>query len=78
MSMQSLYELAGSGHAWAAERAAMTIAIKEQLDAGQISREEAQELMTDLVRADTLDAEATDMEVKSALIAAIYAVTRVV
>ena len=78
MSMQSLYELAGSGHAWAAERAAMTIAIREQFDAGQITREEARELMTDLVRADTLDAEATDMEVKSALIAAIYGVTRVI
>jgi len=78
MSMQSLYEIAGNASPWAAERAAMVIAIKEQVDSGQISGVEAKELMLDLVRMDTLDQEADDMELKTALIAAIYAVSRVV
>lgn len=78
MSMDSLYEIAGNPRGWAAERAAMVIAIKEQVDAGQVSSAEAKELMLDLVRMDTLDQEADDMELKTALIAAIYAVSRVV
>lgn len=78
MSMDSLYEIAGSNRGWAADRAALVIAIKEQLDSGQITSQEARELMVDLVRTDALDQEADDMELKTALIAAIYAVSRVV
>lgn len=78
MSMQALYEIAGSDRAWAAQRAAMVIAITEQLTAAQISREEALELMQDLVRMDQLDSEADDIELKTALVSAVWAVAQVV
>ncbi len=78
MSMQALYEIAGSDKGWAAQRAAMVIAITEQLQAGALSREEALELMEDLVRMDQLDAEADDIELKAALISAVVAVSKLV
>ena len=78
MSMQTLYDIAGSDKTWAAQRAAMVIAITEQLQAQQISREEALELMQDLVRMDQLDAEADDIELKTLLVSAVWAVAQVV
>ncbi len=78
MSMQALYEIAGSDRGWAAQRAAMVIAITEQLQAGALSREEALELMEDLVRMDQLDAEADDIELKAALVSAVVAVSKLV
>lgn len=77
MSMQTLYEIAGSDRGWAAQRAAMVIAITEQVQAGQLSREEARELMQDLVRMDQLDAEADDLALKTALVTAVWAVAQV-
>jgi hypothetical protein len=78
MSMQVLYDIAGSDRGWAAQRAAMVIAITEQLQAGNISPDEARELMLDLVRMDQLDAEADDIELKAALVAAVWAVSQLV
>ena len=78
MSMQALYELAGCDRAWAAQRAAMTIAIVEQHQQGRLSTEEARELMQDLVRMDQLDQEADDMAVKTALVTAVWAVAEVI
>jgi len=78
MSMQTLYEIAGSDKGWAAQRAAMVIAITEQLQAGNISNDEARELMLDLVRMDQLDAEADDIELKTALVQAVFVVSKMV
>jgi len=78
MSMQVLYEIAGSDKGWAAQRAAMVIAITEQLQAGNISNDEARELMLDLVRMDQLDADADDIELKTALVQAVFVVSKMV
>ena len=78
MSMQVLYDIAGCDRGWAAQRAAMVIAITEQLTAQNITREEALELMEDLVRMDALDQEADDIELKTALVTAVYAVAKVI
>ncbi len=78
MSMQVLYDIAGCDRGWAAQRAAMVIAITEQLQAQHITREEALELMEDLVRMDALDQEADDIELKTALVTAVYAVAKVI
>jgi polyhydroxyalkanoate synthesis regulator phasin len=78
MSMQVLYDIAGSDRGWAAQRAAMVIAITEQLSAGNISPDEARELMLDLVRMDQLDSEADDIELKAALVSAVYAVSHLI
>lgn len=74
-----LYEIAGmDSKPWAAQRAAMVIAITEQYQGGGLDPSEYQEMMQDLVRMDQLDAEADDMELKAALVTAVWAVAKVV
>ena len=79
MSLQTLYEIAGRDDApWAASRAAMVIAITEQYQGGGLDRSEYLEMMQDLVRMDALDAEASDIELKTMLVTAVYAMAKVV
>ena len=79
MSLQTLYEIAGRDDApWAATRAAMVIAITEQYQGGGLDRGEYLEMMQDLVRMDALDAEASDIELKTMLVTAVYAMAKVV
>jgi hypothetical protein len=79
MSLQTLYEIAGRDDApWAASRAAMVIAITEQYQGGGLDRSEYEEMLKDLVRMDALDAEASDIELKTMLVTAVYAVAKVV
>jgi hypothetical protein len=78
MSLQTLYDIAGCDKSWAATRAAMTIAITEQFQGGGLDRSEYEEMLRDLVRMDKLDAEADDIELKTMLVSAIYAVAQVV
>jgi hypothetical protein len=77
MSMNTLYEIAGSDQGWAAQRAAMAIAMTEQFQGGGLDRSEYEEMIRDLVRLDTLDREANDLALKTALVSAIYAVAQV-
>ena len=78
MSMEQLHWIAGSDKGWAAQRAAMVIAITEQYQGGGLDRGEYMEMMQDLVRMDALDQEADDIELKTMLVTAVYAVTQVV
>lgn len=78
-AMDQLYELAGrDDKPWAAQRAAMVIAITEQYQGGGLDRSEYQEMMQDLVRMDALDQEADDIAVKTMLVSAVWAVAQVV
>jgi hypothetical protein len=78
LSMEQLHWIAGSDKGWAAQRAAMVIAITEQYQGGGLDRGEYMEMMQDLVRMDALDQEADDIELKTMLVTAVYAVTQVV
>ena len=55
----------------------MTIAITEQYQGGGLDRSEYEEMLRDLVRMDRLDSEADDIELKTMLVTAIYAVAQV-
>jgi len=77
MSVQQLQTIAASGKPWASNRAQMALAITEQYQGGGVSTSEYQELMKDLVRMDTLNAEADDLALKTALVQAIYLVAQV-
>lgn len=68
---EQLQQLAACGRPWAEQRAQTALQIAEAFHAGEISESEYQELMIDLVRADRLDAEADDLDVKSALVSAV-------
>jgi hypothetical protein len=74
--LDDLRAIAGCGRPWAAERASFMLQITEQYNAGGITRPEYEELSRDLVRMDQLDAEADDIELKTALVTAVYAVAQ--
>ena len=75
--MQDIDQLIQSDKPWAAQRAQMALAIMNQAQMGQISRDEARELLEDLVRTDALEAEADDMQTKAMLVTAIYGFTQI-
>jgi hypothetical protein len=77
MSVDTLRAIAGCGRTWAAERANFAVMITEQFQGGGLDAGEYQELMRDLVRMDRLDAEADDLELKTALVTAVYAVAQI-
>lgn len=74
--IDTLRELTQCGRPWAAERAMYALQITEAVHAGELGIDEYQELMRDLVRMDRLDAEADNLELKTALVTAVYAVAQ--
>jgi hypothetical protein len=74
--LDELRAIAGCGRPWAAERADFAIMITEQYQGGGLDESEYQELMRDLVRMDRLNSEADDLELKTALFTAVYAVAK--
>ena len=74
--LDELRAIAGSTHTWAAERATFALMITEQYQGGGLEQSEYQELMRDLVRMDRLNSEADDLELKTALFTAVYAVAQ--
>ena len=69
--MTELHEIAASGPGWARERAEMALAIMSQYEGGGLDLNEYQELMRDLVRSDTLNAEADDQDLKNLLVSCV-------
>lgn len=76
--MNELQALLGCGREWAAQRAAYALDLNNQYQLGNISSDEYQELLQDLIRTDQLDAEADDIEVKSMLVAGVYGLLQIV
>ena len=69
---EQLREIANSNEPWAAQRAQYALQICEAVGKGEMSADEGQELMRDLVRMDRLDSESSDMQLKAALVSAVY------
>ena len=53
-----LHEVINSGQTWAADRAAMALQVHEALSQGQMSQDEAREILNDLINTEKLDNEA--------------------
>ena len=66
-----LRELARSGPPWAQQRAAQALQFMDAVARQDITESEYQELMQDLVRSDTLNAEADDADIKNLLVSCI-------
>jgi hypothetical protein len=75
--IEQLQVLTQCGRPWASERAAVALQIFEARQQGQIGEDEFKELMLDLVRTDKLEEEADDINLKTMLVSAIYAVAQV-
>ena len=76
--IEQLKEIATCGHGWAEERAHTALQLTEDLNAGSISADEYRELMEDLVRTDRLDAEASNIEIKSALVYCVVGLSKII
>ena len=70
-----LHEVINSGQSWAAERAMVALQVQEALQNGQMSQDEAREILSDLVSTEKLDAEATDAQLRAALV---FGVTQII
>jgi hypothetical protein len=68
---QRLDWLLSCGRPWAEHRARTAMNMIAAHEAGEISLSEFQELMQDLARSDTLNAEADDADIKNLLVACI-------
>ena len=74
----TLQQLTGAGDPAVAERAQMALQIAEAYSRREISESEYKELLMDLIRSDKLDEECRDLETKTMLVTAVYAVAQVV
>jgi len=68
---EQLRELAHSGPPWAKQRAQQALEFMDALARQDITESEYQELMQDLARSDTLNAEADDADIKNLLVSCI-------
>jgi len=76
MSVETLQQIAQSGQPWAAQRAQYALEMTAAVNRGELTASEYQELMRDLVRMDRLDEEASDIELKTMLVMAVYGVAQ--
>jgi len=76
--MTELDQLLHSDKDWVRVRAETALQIVNQRQTGQITADEARELLEDLVRTDQLESEADDMAMKTMLVNVIYGISLVV
>ncbi len=74
--IEHLQALTQCGRPWAAQRAETALQICQAAQNGDINESEFKELMADLVRSDKLDGEADDIQTKTMLVTAVYAVAQ--
>ena len=72
--MNELQQLAGCGEDWAAKRAQYALQVAQALQQGQIGKDEAREILSDLVNTDKLNQEATNLQMKQMLV---YGITQI-
>jgi polyhydroxyalkanoate synthesis regulator phasin len=65
---QILSEVAQSNLPWAAQRAQYAFQVNEAVKNGELTVSEAKEILADLVSTDKLDQEATDQQMRAALV----------
>jgi polyhydroxyalkanoate synthesis regulator phasin len=64
----TLNAVINSGQPWAIARAEYAFQVKQAVDQGQLSLNEAKEILADLINTDKLNQESDDMQLKSALV----------
>jgi len=74
--MNELKNLLSCGIPWIEERAAIALDLQDRHARGDITDDEYNELLQDLIRTDELNKESDDINLKSAVIAAVSAVMK--
>ena len=76
MSIEILQGLAGNPDPAINARARYVLELTEAVNTNQISADEYQELCRDVARMDKLDSECSNLELKTALVMAVYVVAQ--
>jgi hypothetical protein len=76
MTIDTLSQLAANPDPAISGRAQYVLQLTEALNTQQITVDEYQELCRDVARMDALDRECADLELKTALVMAVYAVAQ--
>ena len=77
IKMDELKNLLTCGSPWAEQRAKIAIELQEMFLNGDMSADERNELLQDLINTDKLNEEADNINIKAALIAAVSSVMSV-
>lgn len=78
MTINALYELAGCTDPAIAKRAQLVLQLTENVNRGEITADEYQELCSDMCRMQVLDRECASVELKTALVTAVFTVAQLV
>ena len=70
-----LHDVINAGQSWATERATIALQVQEALQQGSMSIDEASEILQDLISTEKLDSEATDMQLRAALV---FGITQII
>ena len=70
-----LHDVINAGESWATERATIALQVQDALQQGTTSPDEASEILRDLVATEKLDSEATDMQLRAALV---FGITQII
>jgi hypothetical protein len=76
MTIDALSQLATSPDPAISARARYVLQLTEAVNTQQITAEEYQDLCRDVARMDALDRECADLELKTALVMAVYAIAQ--
>ena len=76
MTIDALSQLATSSDPAISARAQYVLQLTEAVNTQQITAEEYQDLCRDVARMDALDRECADLELKTALVMAVYAIAQ--
>ena len=70
-----LHDVINAGQSWATERATIALQVQDALQQGTMSPDEASEILRDLVATEKLDSEATEMQLRAALV---FGITQII
>jgi polyhydroxyalkanoate synthesis regulator phasin len=76
--MEDLYKLIETGDEWAQHHASIALGIADSYAKGEITSEEYQELLQDMARSIEIDEEASDLELKTMVVSALYGASMVI
>jgi polyhydroxyalkanoate synthesis regulator phasin len=75
--MEDLYKLIETGDEWAQQQASIALGVADAYAKGEITSEEYQEMLQDMARSIEIDEEASDLELKTMVVSALYGASMV-
>lgn len=75
--MDEIKKLIGCGDEWVEAKANLVLELQDSHTRGELTSEELKELLQDIANTDDISSQASDLQMKSMLVSAIYGITSV-